>query len=1850
MEQEYLSIQQTEVEALEAIYMDDLRKLTNDNHTAWKKTPSPRFELYLHTDLNIDPAVSLRLDIELTATYPKSEPIITIKDGKNLLASQIASLNKLIIETERRMLGYEMIFDIAEVVKEKLEEYQKTVRNLSLEEERLQRLHQQNEMLAKKQKDLALQRDLKLKKDQIMFDRIIKEELENRESTNLLGSDDDDDNDDDNGDDYSKFDDYDTKKSNKKQPNKKQLVDYIIPSDSLIEANSAVLFDTLIDTGSYKFKAVAGCIPLDTGSPLITNSKTFMVKPFVSHPVNEIFQLIEVEVPSTSQNKKELRSIEADLQKLINCRHENLLTVYAYQISNINDNSSSVDGSKDSHYRLRILMDYIPSMISINDMLSSIAVVNVTIARSWVMKLLDALQFIQKNGFVHKCIGTKSVFIMKNDIAGTGTSSHSSSHGVKLAYCSFAYKINAIFNNNYTSDEEPTENSNTIWKAPEIIDYNKPQRKTDVYDIGQLFVRLIFGSKDMLTSGSPHEFLEHTNMDDSIKDFLNRVFKNKKRAGPLELLACSFLRGDNNIVTNKFVNTLNHSVELLSSAASERSTGSSNSNINNLNDKVGTIISFPTTTRTVRSIYSQSNKFDGRIVNAGRYETDFEVDRVLGKGAYGEVVKARNRLDGQYYAIKKIIHSSNKLDATVLAEVMLLARLNHHYVVRYYAAWTENSDIGNVFEPDSSSHSLVASNSLNFEFATSSSNDDNHFDFISNSAHNTNISSKKITSGFSDDDDDEDETETETETETEEETEDSCHDGLDNDKKFGISRSLLHGMDLTDEESFSEDTDNSEFDDDDDYDSNDEFTLNKKLNATLFIQMEYCENRTLHDLIKKQDLPNNPDEYWRLLRQILEALEHIHSQGIIHRDLKPVNIFIDESNNVKIGDFGLAKNVHNDGNIGITGSSVSNTNNGDDLTSDIGTAMYIATEVSLKNGGNYDEKIDMYSLGIIFFEMTHALSTSMERYQVLTKLRSDKIEFPKDYNSGRKRDNEMQVIKLLLSHDPKKRPRACELLQSALLPVKHQDEVIKEALKTLADPASPWQEQVRETLFSQPCNNLAKDALFDIRSNNDDSTYVQQFKLNYLDEVFKIFKLHGAIEYSNYPILFPKSAVYSNNEGISEVIDKDGSVLQLPYDLTYPLARLVSKRKTTLFKVFRHQNVYRANPAKGCESYHYGEIDFDIITYDKKDDELAFYEAETMKVVDQLLAKFPAFNMKNVIYVINHFDIIDSIMDFCNIDKSKRHLLYKKDLTLGDLDMKLRLKSTLNLASTSLNDLEVFNFRLPFVAAKRKLHKLMIDSPYLLMVDSALDHIYKVINNLSAFGMTATNIVISPLSNYNIKFYEKNIMFQVVYQEEEKSGKHLSSVGKLQKTDTKPQLKQSKQVLAVGGRYDSLVRNLSIGNLLDGNTMNKTKRNSINTKKGPAQVVGISLAWEALIAKMLKYEEKQQKSRSKKQNRKQRKDFRKEIGRCQVLIASLESLSTMTSKKSTSGIIMKHINELLSLLWSAGISADCIPDRKNSVDDVEEHAKGIQILVVIKQITSKTFKPIRVRNIATGVDKDVYSNELVQYLWHQIRLNEYNRQQELNVGGSGYGHGDKNTGHDAVSDKNGDSSISSVAIERSDLDGSKNLVGDLSVLRNDGVGNGNISGGVDHNGDGNGNNIDGTRESSIGVNVIGITGESNVENIGGIKSDYGLGNNGVGGSNEEASTTAGQALGDDFVYVKNNIEIVQNNAPRNNKSNKMQGKYSFKAKRNTMSTLQSLGKAPVLIVDLKEEIMDMITITSLQQSEDFVRKIGGMSSNTPRSYIVNLYNALMKEAKKNTRFVILYNVKTDQDYIIDLQR
>ena len=120
----------------------------------------------------------------------------------------------------------------------------------------------------------------------------------------------------------------------------------------------------------------------------------------------------------------------------------------------------------------------------------------------------------------------------------------------------------------------------------------------------------------------------------------------------------------------------------------------------------------------------------------------------------------------------------------------------------------------------------------------------------------------------------------------------------------------------------------------------------------LNIIMEYTKNGTLDNFMKNQKLNNN--FIWRLFAQLCAAVYYLHKNNIIHRDIKSSNILIDNNNNIKLIDFGVSKILNNY--MKYTKSFV-------------GTPLYMSPELFKKV--LYDSKIDIWSIGIVLYQMTH---------------------------------------------------------------------------------------------------------------------------------------------------------------------------------------------------------------------------------------------------------------------------------------------------------------------------------------------------------------------------------------------------------------------------------------------------------------------------------------------------------------------------------------------------------------------------------------------------------------------------------------------------------------------------------------------------------------------------------------------------------------------------------------------------------------------------------------------------------------------------------------------------------------
>jgi len=190
----------------------------------------------------------------------------------------------------------------------------------------------------------------------------------------------------------------------------------------------------------------------------------------------------------------------------------------------------------------------------------------------------------------------------------------------------------------------------------------------------------------------------------------------------------------------------------------------------------------------------------------------------------------------------------------------------------------------------------------------------------------------------------------------------------------------------------------------------------------LYIQIQYCDH-TLRELMDDASLWLiwKEDDIWVIFRQITEALEYLHQQKYIHRDLKPSNIFL-LNGVIKLGDFGLATcGVEHE--ISME-SLLCDTNAISDRTYNVGTYLYSSPEIKKKE--LYTEKVDMYSLGIILFELWQPFKTAMERCKNIEMLRNEKRLLHSFVHKYPKQSN---LILRLTEESPEARPSASWVLK-----------------------------------------------------------------------------------------------------------------------------------------------------------------------------------------------------------------------------------------------------------------------------------------------------------------------------------------------------------------------------------------------------------------------------------------------------------------------------------------------------------------------------------------------------------------------------------------------------------------------------------------------------------------------------------------------------------------------------------------------------------------------------------------------------------------------------------------------------
>ena len=174
-----------------------------------------------------------------------------------------------------------------------------------------------------------------------------------------------------------------------------------------------------------------------------------------------------------------------------------------------------------------------------------------------------------------------------------------------------------------------------------------------------------------------------------------------------------------------------------------------------------------------------------------------------------------------------------------------------------------------------------------------------------------------------------------------------------------------------------------------------------KTQSHIYLIMDFCNNSDLYKHIKNNGKLNENDSK-KIFLQIANGLYVLRKNNLIHRDMKPHNILLTLSGNVKIADFGF----------------VTSTNDDKLMNTLCGSPIYMAPEILKYN--KYDEKVDLWSIGIILFEMLTGKPpfTASNHIQLLRKIETTDFKIPDDIIIT----NEcMDLLKSLIVVNPKYR-------------------------------------------------------------------------------------------------------------------------------------------------------------------------------------------------------------------------------------------------------------------------------------------------------------------------------------------------------------------------------------------------------------------------------------------------------------------------------------------------------------------------------------------------------------------------------------------------------------------------------------------------------------------------------------------------------------------------------------------------------------------------------------------------------------------------------------------------------------
>ncbi|XP_023718266.1 eIF-2-alpha kinase GCN2 isoform X3 [Cryptotermes secundus] len=1187
--------QENEIQALKAIFTHELQDVREKE--AWNVWRPLEIVITLTPQQGSSGLQEVHAHIDLHVTcseqYPEQVPKIELEKSKGLSHQHVVQLQSELVSLAQELKGEVMIFELAQHVKKFLHVHNKPGFKSFYEEMlSLQEKQQQQQQLIKKQKEDKQRQAIQ---DEIQRKQEALKEEQRRQRSQCRSADDDK-----------------ASPVNSNHPGhaeRSQSCSYVRSCSNSRRRSQSSSESNVSSPCSHKGTKLMqfthrGERQIYRGTCLGHSPRGSIVYAGVDATTGEVVAIIEWSFKLKPKNSKKLALHDTGSDS-------SNLTNYMKQVSSIEQELNYLQKLKhenliqyismkcvqEKEYLVIYIVQEFVNGINLAFCLMENLPVDGDFLRHYSAGILCALAYLHSNNVVHKDLRDTSVFIGKCGVVKVGDYSLDK----RLADISQAF-VNGKGDNTY---------------PPSL---GRGGKKADIYRFGILMLSLISGCiiHDTVPEIPP-------TLQPELRDFLSKCLlkDERQRWSAEQLLEHQFLKSP---VEHGL--SPQWSIEEKQKYMEETEDEEPDSDIH---------------------LFLPANpKGQSRIQN------EFEVLKWLGKGAFGDVLKVRNKLDGGMYAIKRIeLNPKNKqLNRKITREVKLLSRLNHENVVRYYNSWIESATIepASILSSTAPSPAPCVITKLDSNQLVLSDDVERLAPPVTDVSVEWSVSYESRASALH-------------------EESASSDDSSDEDEGWisfmpcsASSDGILFEKDEVVTTCLQSETDCEE-------NKDSAVASHCREIQFMYIQMEFCEKSTLRTAIDS-GLCEDEERIWRLFREIVEGLAHIHQQGMIHRDLKPVNIFLHSNDHVKIGDFGLAttnilprhlastpaKDHVADGKLTDTPSFSHEMGDGS-LTGQVGTALYVAPELSTSgNKSIYNQKVDIYSLGIIFFEMCyHPLLTGMERVKVLVNLRSSEIILPSDFTQDGK-SQQVHIIRWLLNHDPSQRPTSLELLQSDYVPPPQLEEAeLQEMVRhTLSNPQSKAYKYLVSSCFKQEVTR-AEDITFDMNVGKSTSLPIPLMLQELAKErIVRVFQKHGATCLST-PLLMPQNTLYDNTESCVRLMTHSGGIVSIPHDLRVPFARYVVWNGITCLKRYAIDKVYREKRVYGFHPRELYECAFDIVTPNTG---TLMAEAELLSIAWEVVNEFHSLRDKTCVIRLNHAYLLKAILMHCGIEEEKYHDIY----------------------------------------------------------------------------------------------------------------------------------------------------------------------------------------------------------------------------------------------------------------------------------------------------------------------------------------------------------------------------------------------------------------------------------------------------------------------------------------------------------------------------------------------------------------------------------------------------------------